>query len=196
MKLKLKCVYRSDCNYLNLGNRLSEKQKELQEEMEDRDKAENRLIHMESTLAEREKELLKLHEEMAVLQQKTSDSSRLLSAYTSLEKEKRNLEEKIVELQVAAARSNSADTQTGTYSFNNETLCRTLCHKLSINVRLDADSRVQELKRDYEMSQREINFLNSVIVDMQKKVDDMKIQLEVSQATLYGQNVNENNHSL
>ena len=67
---------------------------------------------------------------------------------------------------------------------------------MSINVRLDADSRVQELKRDYEMSQREINFLNSVIVDMQKKVDDMKIQLEVSQATLYGQNINENNHSL
>ena len=163
--------------------------------MEDRDKAENRLIHMGSSLSEREKELQKLREEMAVLQQKTSDSSRLLSAYTSLEKEKRNLEEKIVELQVAAARSNSADTQTGTYSFNNETLCRTL-FQLSINVRLDADSRVQELKRDYEMSQREINFLNSVIVDMQKKVDDMKIQLEVSQATLYGQNINENNHSL
>ena len=43
------------------------------------------------------------------------------------------------------------------------------------------------------MSQREIKFLNSVIVDMQKKVDDMKIQLEISQANLFGQNVAENN---
>ena len=39
------------------------------------------------------------------------------------------------------------------------------------------------------MSQREISFLNSVIVDMQRKADDLKVQLDVSQATLLGQNV-------
>ena len=77
------------------------------------------------------------------------------------------MEEKIVDLQVAVARNTAADAQTET------------------------DSRVKKLKEDYEMSQREINFLNSVIVDMQKKVDDMKLQLQVSQATLLGQNVNE-----
>ena len=46
------------------------------------------------------------------------------------------------------------------------------------------------------MSQREISFLNSVIVDMQRKVDDLKVQLDVSQATLLGHNVlaAESNH--
>jgi len=39
------------------------------------------------------------------------------------------------------------------------------------------------------MLQREIKFLNSVIVDMQKKVDNMKMELEVSQASLLGQNI-------
>lgn len=53
----------------------------------------------------------------------------------------------------------------------------------------DTDSRVKMLKEDLENSRREIDFLNSVIVDMQKKLDDMKMKLEISQATLLGQNV-------
>ena len=52
-----------------------------------------------------------------------------------------------------------------------------------------ADRFVQKLKDDYDNSQREISFLNSVIVDMQKKVDDLKVSLEVSQASLLGQNI-------
>jgi len=81
------------------------------------------------------------------------------------------LESKIVELQVALARSNSADSQQ------------------------EVDQRITQLKDDYDNSQREINFLNSVIVDMQKKVDDLKVQLEISQASLLGQNITERNMS-
>ena len=55
------------------------------------------------------------------------------------------------------------------------------------------DQRITQLKDDYDNSQREINFLNSVIVDMQKKVDDLKVQLEISQASLLGQNITERN---
>jgi len=80
------------------------------------------------------------------------------------------LEERIVELQVAAVRY-STDTQ--------------------INV----DVTAQKLKEENEMLQREIKFLNSVIVDMQKKVDNMKMELEVSQASLLGQNIGGKNHN-
>ena len=57
----------------------------------------------------------------------------------------------------------------------------------------EVDQRITQLKDDYDNSQREINFLNSVIVDMQKKVDDLKVQLEISQASLLGQNITERN---
>ena len=54
---------------------------------------------------------------------------------------------------------------------------------------LDPDSREQKLKEDLENSRREIDFLNSVIVDMQRKCDELRMQLEISKATLLGQNV-------
>ena len=76
----------------------------------------------------------------------------------------------MVELQVAvAARNRSPDRQSA--------------------VAGSPDSRVNKLKEELENSRREIDFLNSVIVDMQKKLDDMKVKLDVSQATLLGQNV-------
>merc|ERR1712071_254972 len=99
------------------------------------------------------------------LEKSNKDVSHLLTAFSTVDREKKQLEAKIVELQVALARSDSADSQPG------------------------ADRFVQKLKDDYDNSQREISFLNSVIVDMQKKVDDLKVSLEVSQASLLGQNI-------
>lgn len=60
---------------------------------------------------------------------------------------------------------------------------------LLIYLLLDPDSREQKLKEDLENSRREIDFLNSVIVDMQRKCDELRMQLEISKATLLGQNV-------
>ena len=49
--------------------------------------------------------------------------------------------------------------------------------------------RIRKLKDDYQQKEQEIKFLNSVIVDMQRKVEDLNLKLEISQATLLGQNV-------
>lgn len=100
-----------------------------------------------------------------MLKKSSSDVSHLMTAFTTVDKEKKQLEAKVVELQVAAAAaSRGAEAK-------------------------ETDSRIKQLKDENETLQREINFLNSVIVDMQKKVDDLKLKLEVSEATLLGQNI-------
>lgn len=93
--------------------------------------------------------------------------SHLITAFSTVDREKKQLEAKVVELQVAAA---AASRGAGSGA-------------------AETDSQIKQLKEDYEMSQREISFLNSVIVDMQRKLDDLKLKLEVSQATLLGENV-------
>jgi hypothetical protein len=52
----------------------------------------------------------------------------------------------------------------------------------------DTDVRIKKFKDDYHQKEQEIKFLNSVIVDMQRKVEDLNVKLEISQATLLGQN--------
>lgn len=59
---------------------------------------------------------------------------------------------------------------------------------------LSADARVRKLQEELENSRREVDFLNSVIVDMQRKLDELKMKLEISQATLLGQSI-ANEHS-
>lgn len=83
-----------------------------------------------------------------------------------MDREKKQLEAKVVELQVAAAaasRGAGADA-------------------------VDTDVRIKKLMEDYEYKEQEIKFLNSVIVDMQRKVEDLSVKLEISHATLLGQN--------
>lgn len=99
--------------------------------------------------------------------------SHLLTAFSTVDKEKKQLEAKVVELQVAAA---AASRGAGANA-------------------ADTDVRFKQLMEEYEHKEQEIKFLNSVIVDMQRKVEDLKDKLEISQATLLGQNVlaSENN---
>lgn len=82
----------------------------MNENMKNLDVAENQVNELKQVLGERDKAMQKLYIEITDLQDKAGDSSRLLNAYTALDKEKRSLEERIVELQVAAVRY-STDTQ-------------------------------------------------------------------------------------
>jgi len=90
--------------------KILEGEKILNENMKNLDVAENQVNELKQVLGERDKAMQKLYIEITDLQDKAGDSSRLLNAYTALDKEKRSLEERIVELQVAAVRY-STDTQ-------------------------------------------------------------------------------------
>lgn len=100
------------------------------------------------------------------MKKSTTEVSHLLTAFSTVDREKKQLEAKVVELQVAAAaasRGAGADAA-------------------------DTDVRIKKFKDDYHQKEQEIKFLNSVIVDMQRKVEDLNVKLEISQATLLGQN--------
>ncbi len=101
------------------------------------------------------------------LKRSTTDVSHLLTAFSTVDREKKQLESKVVELQVAAA---AASRGAGAEA-------------------AETDVRIKQLREDYDMSQKEISFLNSVIVDMQRKLDDLKLKLEISEATLLGKNI-------
>ncbi|XP_059350316.1 CAP-Gly domain-containing linker protein 1-like isoform X3 [Daphnia carinata] len=151
----------------SLEDTLALKTIELKEEMEDRDKAEDRVLRLTECLAVKEKELEALRLEAVSLKKSTTEVSHLLTAFSTVDREKKQLEAKVVELQVAAAaasRGAGADAA-------------------------DTDVRIKKLMEDYEYKEQEIKFLNSVIVDMQRKVEDLNVKLEISQATLLGQNV-------
>ena len=101
------------------------------------------------------------------MRRSTTDVSHLLTAFSTVDREKKQLESKVVELQVAAA---AASRGAGAEA-------------------AETDVRIKQLREDYDMSQKEISFLNSVIVDMQRKLDDLKLKLEISEATLLGKNI-------
>uniref|UniRef100_A0A0P5QV97 Putative NADPH--cytochrome P450 reductase protein n=1 Tax=Daphnia magna TaxID=35525 RepID=A0A0P5QV97_9CRUS len=150
----------------SLEDKLALKTIELKEEMEDRDKAEDRVLRLTECLAVKEKELEALRLEAGSLKKSTTEVSHLLTAFSTVDREKKQLEAKVVELQVAAAaasRGAGADA-------------------------VDTDVRIKKLMEDYEYKEQEIKFLNSVIVDMQRKVEDLSVKLEISHATLLGQN--------
>ncbi len=102
------------------------------------------------------------------MKKSTTEVSHLLTAFSTVDREKKQLEAKVVELQVAAAAAASRGAGADA---------------------ADTDVRIKKFKDDYQQKEQEIKFLNSVIVDMQRKVEDLNVKLEISQATLLGQNV-------
>jgi len=110
-----------------LKDNLQLKESELKEEMDDRDKAEDRVLKLTEGLVAKEKELDALRHEvcyffknslnssmliffsrqLSEVKKSNGDVSRLLTAFSTVDREKKALEAKVVELQVAAARNNS-----------------------------------------------------------------------------------------
>ena len=97
----------------NLKHQLKIKENELKEEMDDRDKAEDRVLKLTESLASKEKDLDGLRHEIEELKRASSDVPRLLQAFNNADRDKKKLEAKVVELQVAAARSSAQDAGTG-----------------------------------------------------------------------------------
>jgi chromosome segregation ATPase len=81
--------------------------------MDDRDKAEDRVLRLTESLAAKEKDLDGLRHEIEELKRASSDVPRLLQAFNNADRDKKKLEAKVVELQVAAARSSVQDAGTG-----------------------------------------------------------------------------------
>ncbi|XP_031676586.1 CAP-Gly domain-containing linker protein 1 isoform X11 [Oncorhynchus kisutch] len=126
-------------------------------------------IHKSSALiSEKDQELETLKSEFSVLRGESATAKTLKSTVQSLEKDKSRLQERVQSLEKSLA--GGQDTLTST----------------------SGDAALNQLKEDKETSESQIEFLNSVIVDLQKKNEDLKGKLEkMAEASLNGNNASE-----
>ncbi|XP_071446983.1 CAP-Gly domain-containing linker protein 1 isoform X4 [Hetaerina americana] len=119
----------------------------------EKDSLEQMAQSLKSLLEKQEKDIQDRQNEINQLKGEKSQANKYKTLLEGLEREKAQLERKVVELQVAVAQSKA--------NANNE------------------DSTYQNLMAEKEMAQGQIDFLNSVIVDMQRKNDDLKARVEI-----------------
>ncbi|XP_022239217.1 CAP-Gly domain-containing linker protein 1-like isoform X2 [Limulus polyphemus] len=149
-------------------DQLENRNTSLQQQLEDLKQRESQLVNdfdsereslkkmlesAQSQLEQQEKEVLKKDQELASLRLDDTTLQNYKVQLQNIEQEKKQLGSKIVELQVALARSQA-----------------------NANVEDPEYNRITEEK---EALDAQIEFLNSVIVDMQRKNDELKSRIEI-----------------
>ncbi|XP_048098398.1 CAP-Gly domain-containing linker protein 1 isoform X5 [Alosa alosa] len=127
-------------------------------------------------MTERDKELQKLKDELAELRRESASAKTLQMAVETLEAEKSRLQERVSSLEKSRAAAPITTTAASSTASS------------------PGDSAIDQLREEKEMSdsQAAIEFLNSVIVDLQRKNQELKSQLEkMAEAALNGNNANE-----
>lgn len=124
-------------------------------------------------MSDKDKELETLRNEIAVLRGENAMAKTLQSAVTSLERDKAQLQSRVNSLE-----QKLEGRQTG----NGE------------EVTSVGDAALDQLREEKEFAEGQINFLNSVIVDLQRKNEELKVKLKKMALTEF--NGNEENDGL
>uniref|UniRef100_A0A673YHD7 CAP-Gly domain containing linker protein 1 n=1 Tax=Salmo trutta TaxID=8032 RepID=A0A673YHD7_SALTR len=142
-----------------------EKMKQLDEEKASLQKS----IHKSSALiSEKDQELETLMSELSVLRGESATAKTLKFTVQLLEKDKARLQEHVQSLETSL--SGGQDTVTSS----------------------SGDAALDQLRENKETAESQIEFLNSVIVDLQKKNEELKGKLEkMAEAALNGNNASE-----
>ncbi|XP_073685200.1 CAP-Gly domain-containing linker protein 1 isoform X2 [Garra rufa] len=125
-----------------------------------------------AVMSDKDKELETLRNEIAVLRVENAMAKTLQSAVTSLERDKAQLQ-----TQVNSLEQKLEGRQTG----NGEEVT-------------SGDAAIDQLREEKEFAEGQINFLNSVIVDLQRKNEELKVKLKKMALTEF--NGNEENDGL
>ncbi|XP_043087444.1 CAP-Gly domain-containing linker protein 1 isoform X1 [Puntigrus tetrazona] len=123
-------------------------------------------------MSDKDKELETLRNEIAVLRVENAMAKTLQSAVTSLERDKAQLQSRVNSLE-----QKLEVRQTG----NGEEVT-------------SGDAAVDQLREEKEFAEGQINFLNSVIVDLQRKNEELKVKLKKMALTEF--NGNDENEGL
>uniref|UniRef100_A0A8C8JRT0 CAP-Gly domain-containing protein n=1 Tax=Oncorhynchus tshawytscha TaxID=74940 RepID=A0A8C8JRT0_ONCTS len=149
---------------------MKQRETALKKQLDEEKASLQKSIHKSSALiSEKDQELETLKSEVRiVLRGESATAKTLKSTVQSLEKDKSRLQERVQSLEKSLA--GGQDTLTST----------------------SGDAALNQLKEDKETSESQIEFLNSVIVDLQKKNEDLKGKLEkMAEASLNGNNASE-----
>ncbi|XP_061913327.1 CAP-Gly domain-containing linker protein 1-like isoform X2 [Entelurus aequoreus] len=106
--------------------------------------------------SDKDRELETLRNEVAVLRGEKAVAETLQSAVETLERDKAQLQERVRRL---AARSASEDSG-------------------GLEAELSGEAALEQLREEKEFAEGQINFLNSVIVDLQRKNEELKVKLK------------------
>jgi len=140
---------------LSLENQVEDLQLSKKNLIDDVVSLQDQLSECKSELSEAKKEVQEVKSELVEVSVKANSSGvvdNLRSKVDSLETEKKSLEKRLADLKVEGA-----STQ-----FNSS----------------DSNNVESKMKEDKEQLEGQVNFLNSVIVDMQRKNEDLKTRLE------------------
>uniref|UniRef100_A0A8C8JMU4 CAP-Gly domain-containing protein n=1 Tax=Oncorhynchus tshawytscha TaxID=74940 RepID=A0A8C8JMU4_ONCTS len=161
----------SSAQLTKMNEDITQKEREtaLKKQLDEEKASLQKSIHKSSALiSEKDQELETLKSEFSVLRGESATAKTLKSTVQSLEKDKSRLQERVQSLEKSLA--GGQDTLTST----------------------SGDAALNQLKEDKETSESQIEFLNSVIVDLQKKNEDLKGKLEkMAEASLNGNNASE-----
>ncbi|XP_064090073.1 CAP-Gly domain-containing linker protein 1-like isoform X5 [Macrobrachium nipponense] len=113
------------------------------------------VVSLQDQLSASKSEVAENAKKQEYLEGEATAANNLRSKVNTLETEKRNLEKKIVDLQVQVASKDISNN--------------------------DTDNFFKQLKDEKDQLEGQVAFLNSVIVDMQRKNDELKTRLEVMQ---------------
>ncbi|XP_066973407.1 CAP-Gly domain-containing linker protein 1-like isoform X3 [Macrobrachium rosenbergii] len=113
------------------------------------------VVSLQDQLSASKSEVAENAKKQEYLEGEATAANNLRSKVNTLETEKRNLEKKIVDLQVQVASKDITNN--------------------------DTDNFFKQLKEEKDQLEGQVAFLNSVIVDMQRKNDELKTRLEVMQ---------------
>ncbi|KAG2470491.1 CLIP1 protein, partial [Polypterus senegalus] len=157
-----------------LNNQLLEMKKSeslLKREYDEEKTSLQKSIQQTSALiSEKDSELDKLKKEITILRGENAIAKNLQSAVQSLEADKVKLQEKVQNLERKLIENKKVDKDST----------------------VPGDSAVGQLREEKESLESQIDFLNSVIVDLQKKNEELKTKLEkMAEASLNGNNISE-----
>ncbi|XP_034047326.1 CAP-Gly domain-containing linker protein 1 [Thalassophryne amazonica] len=112
-----------------------------------------------SLISDKDRELETLRNEIAVLRGENAMAKTLQSAVETLEKDKAQLQSRVHSLEQRLTGNEASDGE-------------------DKDVPSSGDAAVEQLREEKEFAEGQINFLNSVIVDLQRKNEELKIKLK------------------
>eukprot|EP00057_Strongylocentrotus_purpuratus_P028196 XP_011682670.1 PREDICTED: CAP-Gly domain-containing linker protein 1 isoform X1 [Strongylocentrotus purpuratus] len=115
-------------------------------------------------VAQNKNELDRCKQEIAQYQGESALASSYKSTIGELEKDKNSLQQQVSDLQTALVSSQSSPSS-------------------QIDVDMDGDPAIAKIQEDKEMAEGQVTFLNSVIVDLQRKNDELRARLEAMETS-------------
>ncbi|XP_070572667.1 CAP-Gly domain-containing linker protein 1-like isoform X9 [Ptychodera flava] len=134
----------------------------------DRESLQQNLDATNSLILQKEKEIERQKSEITSLKGESSIAKSYKTAVEELEKDKYKLQQQIEELQTALVEAQKTQTLAAHNNVNTS----------SATDDMNGDPLIAQLKEEKDLAEGQVNFLNSVIVDLQRKNEELQARID------------------